>query len=100
MTNTLTHQFSSIQLQNTFKEPSRVLSYTAYYALYIDFFFFYSVFCCMTGCSKVLQETSDLYQLSTVFMATPEHQKQNEEMKRYTDNILNFSLSFPKNQTT
>ena len=46
----------------------------------------------MTGYSKVLQETSDLYQLSTVFMATPEHQKQNEEMKRYTDNILNFSL--------
>ena len=40
MTNTLTHQFSSIQLQNTFKEPSRVLSYTAYYALYTDFFFF------------------------------------------------------------
>ena len=46
----------------------------------------------LTGCPKVLLEASDLYQLYTVFMAAPEHQKQNEEMKRCTDNILNFSL--------
>lgn len=97
MTHTLTHQFSSIQLQNTFK---RAIECFILYRLLRPLHLFTQSSAALTGCPKVLQEASDLYQLSTVFMATPEHQKQNEEMKRYKDNILNFSLSFLKNQTT
>ena len=78
--------------------PIPLTTYTSFTLI----FFFTQSSAALTGCPKVLQEASDLYQLSTVFMATPEHQQQNEEMERYTDNILNFSLSlsFLKNQTT